>query len=106
MAIALSPPLRVSLRIAAVLVLLLVASYVGRPLYWKLSATVQEIRENKQTVQQGLANFVLEAQRSVGWYHDESDSGYTDDESAVQSTRRIVVDDDDVVVLVDRSDYE
>ncbi|KAK9161411.1 hypothetical protein Syun_007752 [Stephania yunnanensis] len=91
MAIAVSPTLRVSIRIAAVLVLLLAACYVGRPLYWKLSATIQEIRENKQTVQQGFANFVLEAQRSVGWYHDESDSGYADDDSAGdRSARRIM----------------
>lgn len=101
---------RVSLRAAALLLLLLVAFYVGRPLYWKLSATIHDIRHNKQTVKQGLSlslskknllflllvsdlllllfvsglgisQFVLDARRSVGWIHDESDSGLGDDSS-------------------------
>ncbi|XP_058083362.1 uncharacterized protein LOC131231246 [Magnolia sinica] len=70
---------RVSLRIALALFLLFVAFYVGRPLYWKLSATIHEIREKRQSVKQGLSQFVLDAQRSVGWFHDESDSGLPDD---------------------------
>ncbi|XXG80729.1 hypothetical protein AAC387_Pa09g1525 [Persea americana] len=72
---------RVSLRAAALLLLLLVAFYVGRPLYWKLSATIHDIRHNKQTVKQGISQFVLDARRSVGWIHDESDSGLGDDSS-------------------------
>lgn len=36
-----------------VVILLLVLFYVGRPLYWKISATVHDIRQNKQTVKEG-----------------------------------------------------
>ncbi|KAL5983990.1 hypothetical protein ACLOJK_018092 [Asimina triloba] len=116
---------RVGLRIAFALFLLLLAFYVGRPLYWKLSATIHDIRENRQTVKQGfllqsscsschflmntlsvylaisslphklslsgISQFVLHAQRSVGWYHDESDSGVPDDPKAgAARTRRIL----------------
>lgn len=45
---------RVLFRIVMAVLVILVLFYVGRPLYWKISATVQEIRENKQTVKQGL----------------------------------------------------
>lgn len=45
---------RLAFRIATAVIVILVLFYVGRPLYWKISATVQEIRENKQTVKQGL----------------------------------------------------
>jgi hypothetical protein len=38
---------------------ILVLFYVGRPLYWKISATVQEIRENKRTVKQGLSVCII-----------------------------------------------
>lgn len=44
---------RVSLRLAAALLVVLVAVYVGFPLYWKLSATIQEIREKRHTVREG-----------------------------------------------------
>ncbi|XP_072961707.1 uncharacterized protein [Typha angustifolia] len=82
---------RVSLRLAVAVALLLLAFYVGRPLYWKLSATVHEIREKRQTVQEGISQFVLEAQKSVGWIHDESDSGsFSDLKAAVAATRRIL----------------
>ncbi|KAK4586952.1 hypothetical protein RGQ29_023905 [Quercus rubra] len=79
---------KVSFRIFMVILFLLVLFYVGRPLYWKISATVHDIRHNKQTVKQGLSQIVLEAQKSVGWYHDESDSGLRDDR--VATTRRFL----------------
>lgn len=95
---------RIVFRIVVVALLLLLLFYIGRPLYWKISATVHDIRNNKQTVRQGsfilflfqilnslfsfpfffnypffstsgLSQIVIEAQKSVGWYHDESDSG-------------------------------
>ncbi|XP_023000086.1 uncharacterized protein LOC111494388 isoform X2 [Cucurbita maxima] len=69
---------RITFRVVMVVVLLLVIFYVGRPLYWKISATVHDIRRNKQTVKEGFSQIVLEAQKSVGWYHDESDSGVHD----------------------------
>ncbi|KAI4304121.1 hypothetical protein MLD38_039675 [Melastoma candidum] len=70
---------RVSFRIAMVVLVLFVLFYVGRPLYWKISATVHEIRQNKRSVKQGLSQIVYEAQKTVGWIHDESDSGARDD---------------------------
>ncbi|XP_039015595.1 uncharacterized protein LOC120145984 [Hibiscus syriacus] len=66
---------RLAFHIVMVALLLLALFYVGRPLYWKISATVHDIRHNKQTVQEGISQIVLEAQKSVGWYSDESDSG-------------------------------
>ncbi|KAL2339098.1 hypothetical protein Fmac_013544 [Flemingia macrophylla] len=66
---------RIVFRIAMAVLLLLLLFYIGRPLYWKISATVHDIRNNKQTVRQGISQIVMEAQKSVGWYHDESDSG-------------------------------
>ncbi|KAL0537942.1 hypothetical protein IC582_026933 [Cucumis melo] len=69
---------KITFRVIMVVILLLVLFYVGRPLYWKISATVHDIRQNKQTVKEGLSQIVLEAQKSVGWYHDESDSGVQD----------------------------
>ncbi|CAA6669049.1 unnamed protein product [Spirodela intermedia] len=61
------------------MLVVVVAIYVGFPLYWKLSATIQEIREKRPTVREGISQLVLEAQRSVGWFYDESDSGLADD---------------------------
>ncbi|XP_077218144.1 low-density receptor-like protein [Tasmannia lanceolata] len=85
---------RVSLRLVFGLLLLLAAFYVGRPLYWKLSATIHEIRENRTTVKEGISQFVLEAQKSVGWVHDESDAGIDDQSSGklvgVATNRRIL----------------
>ncbi|KAH8499886.1 hypothetical protein H0E87_015216 [Populus deltoides] len=66
---------RVIFRVVVGILAILVLFYVGRPLYWKISATVQEIRENKRTVKQGISQIVFEAQKSVGWFHDESGSG-------------------------------
>ncbi|BAT77194.1 uncharacterized protein LOC124824991 [Vigna umbellata] len=70
-----SPTSRIVFRTVTVALLLLLVFYIGRPLYWKISATVHDIRNNKQTVRQGISQIVMEAQKSVGWYHDESDSG-------------------------------
>ncbi|GMY06076.1 hypothetical protein FCV25MIE_01315 [Fagus crenata] len=71
---------KVTFRIAMVVLLLLVLFYVGP--YWKISATIHDIRNNKQTVKQGLSQIVLEAQKSVGWYHDELDPGVQEDRAA------------------------
>ncbi|KAI9113245.1 hypothetical protein K1719_015770 [Acacia pycnantha] len=59
---------------------------MGRPLYWKISATIHDIRHNKQTVREGLSHIVMEAQRSVGWYNDEFDSGVR------ATTRKLLLD--------------
>ncbi|KAL3505810.1 hypothetical protein ACH5RR_031192 [Cinchona calisaya] len=75
-------------RIVLATLLLLLLFYVGRPLYWKISATVHDIRANKQTVSGGISQIVYEAQRSVGWFHDESDSGRHDQKSA--TARRLL----------------
>ncbi|WVZ09924.1 hypothetical protein V8G54_014454 [Vigna mungo] len=49
-----SPTSRIVFRTAAVALLLLLVFYISRPLYWKISATVHDIRNNKQTVRQGF----------------------------------------------------
>ncbi|OVA11407.1 hypothetical protein BVC80_9003g25 [Macleaya cordata] len=73
-----SSPARVSIRVIFVLLILAVAVYAG------------------------ISQFVLEAQKSVGWYHDESDPGFEDVQSArkvgVMTTRRIlrVVDSNEI----------
>lgn len=115
---------RLTFRIIMVVLFLLLIFYVGRPLYWKISATIHDIRENKQTVKQGtffvqnfilffifskflslylvmnlsdlrgfrlvsgLSQIVLEAQKSVGWYHDEADSGVRDDRVGKKAVSR------------------
>lgn len=115
-----SPATRVTFRVVVAVLVIMVLFYVGRPLYWKISATVQEIRENKRTVKQGaffnpyvyifrytyiekieigsvkqcvfcfvfvfgtgISQIVYEAQKSVGWFHDESDSGFHEDRKVV-----------------------
>uniref|UniRef100_A0A2P2KQY6 Uncharacterized protein n=1 Tax=Rhizophora mucronata TaxID=61149 RepID=A0A2P2KQY6_RHIMU len=70
---------RIAFRLVILILVITVLFYLGRPLYWKISATVQEIRENKRTVKQGISQIVYEAQKSVGWFHDESDYGVRDD---------------------------
>lgn len=117
-----SPTARITFRVVMVALAVLVLFYMGRPLYWKISATIHEIRENKQTVKQGtlilcffsfwvldssasysllqlemgsgLSQIVLEAQKTVGWYHDESDSGTREDRVAKKvgsaTTRRLL----------------
>lgn len=44
---------KLTFRFLLVAVVALVLFYVGRPLYWKISATVHDIRHNKQTVSGG-----------------------------------------------------
>ncbi|KAI3890486.1 hypothetical protein MKX03_025028 [Papaver bracteatum] len=90
-----SSRVRISVRVFFILLLLAVIFYTGRPLYWKISATIHEIRENRQTVKQGISQIVYEAQKSVGWFHDESDPGFEDAHSTKKSglittTRRIL----------------
>ncbi|KAK8671059.1 hypothetical protein V6N13_037668 [Hibiscus sabdariffa] len=80
---------KITFRIVIALLLLLALFYVGRPLYWKLSATIHDIRHNKQTVQQGLSQIMQEAQKSVGWFHDESDSGVHENPRK-QASRRLL----------------
>ncbi|XP_050870477.1 uncharacterized protein LOC127073366 [Lathyrus oleraceus] len=63
-----SPKSRMVFRIMLVTLLLLLLFYLGRPLYWKISATAHDIRNNKQTVRQGLSQIVMEAQKSVAWF--------------------------------------
>ncbi|XP_061367979.1 uncharacterized protein LOC133310994 [Gastrolobium bilobum] len=70
-----SPISRIVFRIVLVALAFLLLFYIGRPLYWKISATVHDIRNNKQTVREGLSQIVMEAQKSMGWFHDEFDSG-------------------------------
>ncbi|ERN18481.1 hypothetical protein AMTR_s00197p00035890 [Amborella trichopoda] len=83
---------KVAFRVTFVVLLVLLAFYVGRPLYWKLSATIHEIRESKHpySVRDGLSHFVHEAQKSVGWFHDESDAGGIDDTSSKATNRRLL----------------
>lgn len=50
---------KVTFRVVVLVLVLLFLFYVGRPLYWKISATVQEIRENKRTVKQGTLSFPI-----------------------------------------------
>ncbi|XP_059649119.1 uncharacterized protein LOC132295058 [Cornus florida] len=87
-----SPTARVSFRIILALLVVLVLFYVGRPLYWKISATIHDIQQNKQTVRGGISQIVLEAQKTVGWFHDESDSGVRDNRSGgkAAAARRIL----------------
>ncbi|XP_057468736.1 uncharacterized protein LOC130757940 [Actinidia eriantha] len=83
---------RVTFRIVLAVLVIVAFFYVFRPLYWKISATVVEIRQNKQTVTGGISQIVYEAQKSVGWYHDEFDSGLSDDNRKASrgTTRRIL----------------
>nr|GMD79050.1 uncharacterized protein LOC109176218 isoform X1 [Ipomoea batatas] len=71
---------RITFRLVLAILIILALYYVGRPLYWKISATVHDIRHNKQT----------EAQRSVGWFHDESDSGVHVDRKSAAARRLLV----------------
>ncbi|XP_071701892.1 uncharacterized protein [Rutidosis leptorrhynchoides] len=76
---------RVLFRTIIILLLFLFLFYVGRPLYWKISATIHDIHQHKQTVSGGFSEIVMEAQKTVGWYHDESDSGVSE---TIQIVRR------------------
>nr|XP_009788959.1 PREDICTED: uncharacterized protein LOC104236677 [Nicotiana sylvestris] len=79
---------KIAFRIVIGILLLLLLYYVGRPLYWKISATVHDIRHHKQTVSAGFSQIVQAAQNSVGWFHDESDSGVHNDR--ITAARRIL----------------
>lgn len=46
-------PTRISFRILILIALMVLLFYVGRPLYWKISATIHDIRHNKQSVREG-----------------------------------------------------
>ncbi|XP_018476252.2 uncharacterized protein LOC108847501 [Raphanus sativus] len=86
-------PTRIWFRVLILMALTAVLFYVGRPLYWKISATIHDIRNNKQSVREGISQIVQEAQRSVGWYHDESDSGFLEvhnKKSRVSASRRLL----------------
>ncbi|KAK9086614.1 hypothetical protein Syun_029009 [Stephania yunnanensis] len=82
---------RVPIRVAFALLIVLAIFYVGRPLYWKLSATVHEIREKKTTVKEGISQFVMEARRSVGWGQGELEVGDESGKSSgIATARRIL----------------
>ncbi|XP_057834822.1 uncharacterized protein LOC131045281 [Cryptomeria japonica] len=69
---------RWALRLVLLVLICVVAFYVGRPLYWKLSATLQEVREKNydaKAVRDGITQLMYSAQKSVGWFNDESDAG-------------------------------
>ncbi|PNX58809.1 hypothetical protein L195_g059373 [Trifolium pratense] len=56
-----SPNSRIIFRILMLTLLILVLFYTARPLYWKISATVHDVRNNKQTVRQGTSPQPLDA---------------------------------------------
>ncbi|KAK3039038.1 hypothetical protein RJ639_027523 [Escallonia herrerae] len=86
-----SPTARVTFRIVLAIIAILLVFYAGRPLYWKISATIHDIRQNKQTVRGGISQIVYEAQKSVGWFHDESDSGLGDGRKAAAVARKLLL---------------
>ncbi|KAG6432196.1 hypothetical protein SASPL_103770 [Salvia splendens] len=104
---------KLTFRFLLVAVVALILFYVGRPLYWKISATVHDIRHNKQTVSgevhysairlllDCISQIVQEAQRSVGWFHDESDSGFNDNKKSSSSARRFLLGQ----VFINRKEY-
>ncbi|CAK9158352.1 unnamed protein product [Ilex paraguariensis] len=77
---------RVTFRTVLAILVILILFYIGRPLYWKISSTVHDISQNKQTVRGGISQIINEAQKSVGWFHDESDSGVHEDHKATAAT--------------------
>ncbi|XP_078435444.1 low-density receptor-like protein [Wolffia australiana] len=77
--------IRVSISVGAALVGVVLAVYMGLPLYWKLCATVQEIRERRASISTGISQLVIDARRSVGWFYDESDSGVADEGGPLRS---------------------
>ncbi|KAL8515468.1 hypothetical protein ACS0TY_014237 [Phlomoides rotata] len=82
-----SPTAKLTFRLVLAAAAVLILFYVGRPLYWKISATIHDIRHNKQTVSGGISQIVQEAQRSVGWFHDESDSGLMDNRKSASARK-------------------
>ncbi|XAR57149.1 hypothetical protein NMG60_11025187 [Bertholletia excelsa] len=81
---------RVTFRVVLAILVIVGLFYIFRPLYWKISATVQDIRENKQTVSGGISQIVYEAQKSVGWYRNGANSGPRNQKVAAMTTRRIL----------------
>ncbi|KAJ7296832.1 hypothetical protein O6H91_Y096800 [Diphasiastrum complanatum] len=68
---------RIGVRVLVLTGFLVAAYFLGRPIYWKLSATFHELRENHYDpalVKQGLSDLVDEAKRTVGWGHLESET--------------------------------
>ncbi|GJT93627.1 hypothetical protein Tco_1082472 [Tanacetum coccineum] len=61
---------KVTFRTILVLLVIFIIFYMGRPLYWKISATVHDIHHNKQTLSGGFSEIVSEARKSVSWFHD------------------------------------
>lgn len=47
---------KMTFRVVIAILVVLLLYYVGRPLYWKISATVHDIRHNKQTVSGGISS--------------------------------------------------
>ncbi|XP_011090889.1 uncharacterized protein LOC105171458 isoform X2 [Sesamum indicum] len=82
-----SPTARLTFRILLAAAMFLILFYIGRPLYWKISATIHDIRHNKQTVSQGISQIMQEAQRSMGWFYDESDSGLREEKKSTSARR-------------------
>ncbi|XP_073050307.1 uncharacterized protein [Primulina eburnea] len=82
-----SRSVKLTFRLILAVVAVMVLYYVGRPLYWKISATIHDVRDNKQTVSGGISQIVQEAQKSVGWFHDESDSGLQEDKKSLSARR-------------------
>ncbi|GMH08349.1 hypothetical protein Nepgr_010189 [Nepenthes gracilis] len=85
---------KIMFRAVLAVLLITILFFVGRPLYWKISATVHDIRQNKRTVSEGISQIVQEAQKFSGWFHDESDSGVVDElnvkKISASSTRKIL----------------
>ncbi|GAB4843522.1 hypothetical protein Ancab_013484 [Ancistrocladus abbreviatus] len=85
---------KITFRVVLGVLLITILFYVGRPLYWKISATVHDIRANKRTVSEGISQIVLEAQKFGGWFHDGSDPGVVGESNAkkvrTSTTRKIL----------------
>ncbi|KAI3694265.1 hypothetical protein L1987_77229 [Smallanthus sonchifolius] len=73
---------RVIFRSILALLLLFVLFHVGRPLYWKISATIHDLHQHKHT---GFSEIVMEALKLMGWY-DNSGVG-----EGIQTSRRLLI---------------
>lgn len=65
---------KITSRVVVGILVVLLLYYVGRPLYWKISVIVQDIRHNKQSVSEGFSQIIQATQNSISWFHDEFDS--------------------------------
>ncbi|KAL2632359.1 hypothetical protein R1flu_017045 [Riccia fluitans] len=86
---------RIGFRLAIVIGLCVAAFYLGRPLYWKLSATMQEIREKDYTheaVKKGFSELMAEAQRSVGWGPGATISEYEEERALMKAQQKKEID--------------